>query len=287
MSWQWRYPDELTIERRTEFAQAERRHRLLDVWPDTPLSDLDGQTPRQASANPGLRKRVLALILSMDVADISDASAQVFNELRQKLGLPIPESIDPKTVDLGKLPRVRLGRLQADKLSDDELIRCYRRASFPPQSRALGSLAAEIVRRPSFNGRPEVPEAYGVLAANSQNTTAALAFVEQGRAAAQRAKQLTAMWDIEELQLRLQRGEGDAASRLLQHVQREHAREPGVSEALFRLLYEAGVIDQQGRRIAAPQSQASPILVPGAAAPERSLSRAARARHRPGNRRNR
>jgi hypothetical protein len=271
LSWQWRYPDELAIERRTELAQAERRHRLLEVWPETPLSDLDGQTPRQAAANPSLRRRVLALIFSMDVADASDSSAKVFNELRQQLGLPIPESIDPKTVDLGKLPRVRLGRLQVEKLSDDELIRCYRRASFPPQSRALGSLAAEIVRRTSFNGRPEVAEAYGVLAANSPDTKAALMFVEQGRAAAQRAKQSTAMWDIEELQLRLQRGEGDQASRLLQHIQREHAREPGVSEALFRLLYEAGVIDQQGRPIAAPQPQASPILVPGAAAPGKIL----------------
>ena len=103
------------------------------------------------------------------------------------------------------------------------------------------------------------------------DTATALTFIEQGRAAAQRAKQSTASWDLDELQVRLQRGEGEEASRLLQHLQREHRDEPGVSEALFRLLYEAGIIDQQGRRMMPTETQASPILVPGSAAPGKIL----------------
>jgi hypothetical protein len=271
LGWQWRFPEEVTTERRNELVHEERTHRMLEVWPETPLSDLDGQTPRQAAANPNLRSRVLGLILCMDATELPGSENRVLDTLRQRLGLPVPQPIDPKTADLANLPRVRLGRLQADKLSDEELIRCYRRASFPPQRHAMASLAAEIVGRTSFTGRPEVAEAYGALAASASDTSAALAFVEKGRTAAQRAKQSTAAWDLEELELRLQRGEGAEASRLLQHVQREHAREPGVSETLFRILYEAGFIDEQGRRIAPPQQQASPILVPGAAPPGKIL----------------
>jgi tetratricopeptide (TPR) repeat protein len=267
LSWQWRFPEDLPNDRRIELIEAERRHRLLEAWPDTSLADLNGQTPRQAAANPQSKNRVLALILLMDAApDATDANGRLLDELRQRLSLSILDPIDPKAVAIAALPRVRLGRIQADKLGDDELLRCYRRASFPPQRAAVVMFAKEIVGRTSFAGRAEVLEAFGILADSSSDTNVALAYIEQGRAAAQRAKQSTAPWDLDELDLRLRRGEGEEASRLLQHLQREHAKEPGVNEALFRMLYEAGVIDQQGRRVVPSQPQSSPILVPGAAA---------------------
>lgn len=271
LNWHWRFPRETPIEKRHELIRAESRHRLLEIWPDTPLSELDGQTPRQAAANPSLRRRVSGLLLTMELAERAGADPKMFDDLRQRLGLPIPESIDPGAVDLKRLPRVRLDRLIPASLSDDDLIRTFRRAGFPPQRRAMVLLATEIVARPSFHGRAETVDAYMILARSAQDTNTALSFIEPGRAAAQRAKQSTASWDLEELQLRLQRGEGAEFSRLMQHVQREHIDEPGVSEALFRLLYENGIIDKAGRPIAAPPPQSSPLIVPGAAAPGKLL----------------
>ena len=92
LNWQWRFPDELPREKRNEFLRAERRQRLLEVWPEMPLADLDGQTPRQAAANPGLRLRVMALILIMDSSALPGSDVKIFDELRQRLGLPVPRA---------------------------------------------------------------------------------------------------------------------------------------------------------------------------------------------------
>ena len=67
------------------------------------------------------------------------------------------------------------------------------------------------------------------------------------------------------MRIRFKRGEDREVMRLLQHVQREHTKEPGVAEALFRVLYEYGLIDEHGRQVVRCVA-ASPLIVPGAAA---------------------
>jgi hypothetical protein len=270
--WQFRYPDGMPADRRAESNRQEFRHRLMEVWPDTLLSNLDGKTPRQVAADPALRVRVLANLLLMESASSPDADRQAFAELRAKMNLPGVESIDPTTVNVADLPRLRLGRLQVEKLSDNDLILAYKRAMIPRQLRALESLAKEIVKRTSLAGRAEVADAYGVLISLAPNADSALQLVEPARAAAQRAKQSTASWDLTELRIRLERGDGPEVMRLLQHLQREHGKEPGVAEALFQLLYQYGLIDEYGQPAASLQSQpSSSIVMPGSASPSKIL----------------
>jgi hypothetical protein len=266
-----RFPVEISPERRLQLEREETMHRVLDVWPDLPLVELNGQTPRQAASVPGLRIRVLALVLLVELDDSLDSEEDLPRRLRERLGLPQPATVDPKTVNFAELPRTRLSRLQADQLSDDELLQCYRRAKIPRHPRALELFAQQIVGRESLAGRPEVVEAYSVLFTAARDSDAGLAVVEQGRAAAQRAKQSTAAWDLAELRLRFQRREADDVTRLTNHLQREHAREPGVAEAFMQLLYELGLIDEHGRRIGRSDPQGSPIIVPGAAEPGKIL----------------
>ena len=49
------------------------------------------------------------------------------------------------------------------------------------------------------------------------------------------------------------------ADRLLQHVRDQHIREPGVAQALFQILSEAGIIGPDGRPTAAAQREAPGI----------------------------
>ena len=72
------------------------------------------------------------------------------------------------------------------------------------------------------------------------------------------------MWDIEELTLRLERGEPNEFSSMLKHIQQHHSREPGVSQALLQILVEAGLVTPDGRPVRPQQDTASPLVVPGA-----------------------
>ncbi len=268
---QFRFPDKMPPQRRIAIEREEVERRILEVWPDTSFSQLEGKTLRQAAADPGSQTRAMAYISLMQNANVHTVGERVFVQLRERLGLPIPQPIDPATINLKELPRARLARLQADKLSDEQLLDCFKRAKLPRQTRALEVFAKEIVARSAFAGQAEVPEAYNVLLSTTSDLNDALPLVEQGRAAAQRAKQSTVPWDLAELRLRIERGEDQEFSRMLKHIEREHSREPGVAEALFRVLYEYGLIDEHGRQVVRSAPQASPLIVPGAAAPGKIL----------------
>ena len=119
----------------------------------------------------------------MESASSPDADRQAFAEFA-KIKFAAVESIDPTAVNVAELPRLRIGRLQVEKLSDDDLILAYKRAMIPRQLRALESLAKEIVKRTSLAGRPEVPDAYGVLISLAPDADSALRLVEPARGAA-------------------------------------------------------------------------------------------------------
>lgn len=75
-----------------------------------------------------------------------------------------------------------------------------------------------------------------------------------------------------ELSLRIQLGEMPAVMQLIDHLQRQHAREPGVAQALVQLLMQTGLIGPDGRLAmgaapgaAAPGVAASPLMASGAA----------------------
>ena len=60
---------------------------------------------------------------------------------------------------------------------------------------------------------------------------------------------------------------------LIDHIQRQHAREPGVAQALVQLLMQTGLVGPDGRlamggppAAGASSQAASPLVVPGAAA---------------------
>ncbi len=65
------------------------------------------------------------------------------------------------------------------------------------------------------------------------------------------------------------RGEVAEADRLLNHLRAEHMREPGVAQALFQILADAGIIGPDGRPVGTPggAGEAAEMIAPGAAEP--------------------
>jgi hypothetical protein len=267
LSWNWRLPNDTPAEVRAAMIAEERREVLLDRWPALSQQMFDGKTAADAAKDPAYRVKVLAAVLNLELSTSPTDSQVDFNELRRKLNLPTADAIVPPPDAIQDLPLCRLARVDVAKLNDQDLLYAYQRADHFRFIKALRMIASEVVARPSLEKAVDKAEAYGVLAQLESDPKRALEYIEQARRSAEAAGSSSGPWDIAELTLRIGSGEIQEAERLLQHIQREHIREPGIAQALYQVLTDAGIIGPDGRPTAAPAAAAAPgIVVPGAAA---------------------
>jgi hypothetical protein len=272
LSWHWRLPDDTPEQLRLKLAIEERRSLVLQRWPKLPLPIFGGRTPQQAAAEPQYRNRLLAAIWLLQLSD-ADSTLETYNELRRELKLPELTDLDPAGLDVNRLPLDRICRLKAEVLSDEQLQQAFNRAVVANFALALRRLAPEVVKRPSLPVVEYKLAAYRWLVRSAVNSTEALRLIGEARQLAEANKQSSAAWDLMELSFRIQLGEAPAVMQLIDHIQRQHAREPGVAQALVQLLMQTGLIGPDGRLAmgmpppaGAGTTAASPLVVPGAAA---------------------
>jgi hypothetical protein len=184
----------------------------------------------------------MASVLILEQGGNSDRDADSIVELRGKLGLPQPETIDPTGRPMNGLPLVRVGRLKLDAVSDEDLSILYRRAVLIGAQAALARLAREAVRRPSVARLIPPADAYQRLISSERNPQEALALIGEARERAKTDGVSPATWDLAELELRITSGQVEEAKDLLQRIERDYGDDPQVGAALYQLLYETGVI---------------------------------------------
>lgn len=269
LSWNWKLPDDTPAEKHLQLMNEERRDILLNRWPEMPQKILGGRSPSQVAADPAEKVKLLAAILLLQLSTDQLTSSFDFDELRRKLGLPTPETVDPTGINLAELPLVRMARVDVKKLTDDGLIDLYRRAEHYRNLAAMRTLAQEIIARGSLDAKIDKSEIYGALAQVEPDSAAAMGYLDRAREIAEANKKSTAPWDLTELAMRIARGEVTEADQLLHHIRDQHIREPGVAQALMQILVDAGIVRPDGRPVAPQQREAAPgIVVPGGAAAE-------------------
>jgi hypothetical protein len=214
--------------------------RLLAVWPDTPLPELLGKTPREAvkQGNEPAR-RVEALVSEGEAASRRVDAAVTWTAMRTQLGLSAPAPVrSPRPLE--EVPPLRWHRVVLDGLDLDQL-RMLFLTSLDAGFEAAAARAAEaIVSRP--DATPEDRwEAYGLLEDRAETSLAKLDIIAKLRELAATLKANDGMLDVAELRVRLSRADEAGIMRLLNHLQREHARDQKVIAALAEVLAEAGV----------------------------------------------
>ena len=283
MTWRWQLPADVSPQQRAELTRQQHRHVIVELWPTLPNPALGGRTPREAATDPASRIPLLAAVLNLELASSRVPHDPIIAELRQQLGLPAPAPIDPNGLEAEMIPASRLARLELEKLSDEDLVAVYRRAAWLHYAPAVIRLAEEVIRRPSLDAmsdRADKAEAYGLLAEVADDPRDRLRYVDAARQVAEKRGQSSAPWDLSELAVALEMGDSDRFQRVLAHINQEHLREPGVSQALMNLLARAGLIGPATGRmppgagidpaLAAAGQQpaaASQIWTPGADAP--------------------
>jgi hypothetical protein len=268
MASNWYLPADLPAERARALNHQLREEMLFERWPALPLPALGNQSALDVKDNPAFRIRLAALVELLELSAQQESADLDFSRLRTILGLPLPRPLDPAQVDLARLPLVRYPRLDIPQLTDEQLLGVFRTVASVGLRDMLRGLAEEILRRPSLATKVDLAGVHRALIAVARDPDEALRRVEAGRAWATSANKSSAPWDLEELSLRLMRDEASEASRLIEHLMREHANEPGVRQSLAELLYAAGVIGPDGRPAGPLAGQAGPA--PAAVAPEPS-----------------
>ena len=101
----------------------------------------------------------------------------------------------------------------------------------------------------------------------ARNADDALDWIQRAQQAAVEAKQSPARYLLQELELRRLRNEPQACQLIFMRLQTQHAREPGVAEALYAWLRQIGAIAPDGRPAMRPDEAGSPAAAASAAAP--------------------
>lgn len=266
LSWHWRLPDDTPEEMRLWLQIEERRDLVLKRWPTVPQPIFGGRTAQQAAGEPQYRIQLLAAIWLLEVAD-ADTSRETYNELRRNLKLPEVSDIDPTGLDISRVPLGRLSRLKVEPLTDEQLKQAFNRAMVANFVLALRRLAPEVVKRPNLPAVEYKLSAYRMLVRSAASAPEALQMIDEARKFAESQKQSSAAWDLMELSFRIQGGDVATVMQLIDHIQRQHAREPGVAQALVQLLMQTGLIGPDGRLNigAAPTAEGAALVGAGAA----------------------
>ena len=237
--------------------------RFLQVWPDTPLPELLGKSPRQAAAETGKEpsRRLEAMISEGEAASRQPEASAAWTTVRGKLGLPATTPIRSER-PLEDVPPLRWHRVMLDGLPIEQLRVLFLTSLDAGFDLSAARAAEAIVSRPDSEPADRW-EAYGLLEDRAETSLAKLEIIGKLREIAKTLGANDGMLDVAELRVRFSRADEAGIMRLLNHLQREHARDQKVIAALAEVLGEAGVdLSALAAQSAAAQMQGGPAGLP-------------------------
>jgi hypothetical protein len=211
LSWHWYLPPELSQEESERLNQEQIVHLTTEVWPETPMTYLDGRTPLQAARSDRYKVLLRAAVMQIEHSGESWVNRVDWPRVHARLGLEPEPAVDAQTVDIDHIPLARLGLLRPDQLDNERLFKLYLRAHQWGLTDVRLKAAHEIVNRPdlALPDTIEVLTVYGDLvmeAVGRGNRAGAMEWLRRGRAAvALEARSVTAPhWDMLELRVKIQ-----------------------------------------------------------------------------------
>jgi hypothetical protein len=239
------------------------REALLNRWPTLPRRALGGKSPRDAAAEPAYRIRLLAAILSLELAPSLGFTLDDTNQLRQHLGLPTAELIDPTGKDIHKIPLCELQRLEIAKVAGDQLAVVLQRALVKGLQRTVYGAATEMLSRGLTNAEINKPSLYKLAVENAPDSRLALKWVLEAEQSAEAEKKSPAPWLVTELSLRIVRAEFEDVNRVMNILRTRHLREPGIAQQVAEVLARFGLLPQaRGAEDGQPAAEAAPQAAP-------------------------
>jgi hypothetical protein len=248
------FPDSAPLPVRQRIHREAIQRNVQQQWADIPLASLNDKTPREVVGDPAYRIRLAAAVQMFEEVAETQRLVIDFRVLREQLGVAEPEPINSPTVRVQEIAPSQFARVVPESLNDNGLLMLLDRAILCRARKATARLSEEVLRRPSLAGRVDLAAVHVTLAELSQDTDEAIAHVQEAQKIAVANKKSPALHLLRELPFRFIRGESEAATALLQRIQTHHLREPGVSEGLYNILVQFGIIRPDGQPSVAPES---------------------------------
>jgi tetratricopeptide (TPR) repeat protein len=245
LNWRWHFPVDTPIAERRKLVAEERHVAITERWSNVARPGLGGKTPLAAASDPQLRISLMAAVLILEQGSNNRGDATSIAVLRDKLGLPQSEPIDAADRSVAALPLVRVPRLEMKTINDDDLIQLYRRSILIAARTATTMLAREAVHRPDVAASIPPADAFRRMIAAEDDDEQALELIQEARRYSESAGESTATWDLAELELHIESGNAEAAQAMLSLIEEKHLDDPQVAAAVYRLLYETGVISPE------------------------------------------
>ena len=233
-------PGEASVfERMFHEQQAAAWARFRAVWPDTPLPELLGRSPREALKQPEGAWRVESLLSEGEATSRRRDAADAWAAMRLQLGVAVPAAIESIT-PMQDVPPMRWHRVSLGSLALDQLRGIFMTAVDAGFDLAAERAAEAIVARADAAPVDRM-EAWSLLEDRAESSVRKLEIIQELRALATTLKASDGMIDVAELRIRLQRGDQADIMRLLDHLRRDHSRDQKVLESLAAVLSEAGI----------------------------------------------
>jgi tetratricopeptide (TPR) repeat protein len=260
----WRFPDDTPEEQRKNLILEQRRHLLLNVLPDAPQASLEGKSLRAGAADPALQNKTLATILLMDLAQPQEEP--IFNELRRSLGLPELGEFEAAGKRIQLVSLAQLCRVDPKKLSDEEVMQAFTRGTLVSCRRIVLKVGREIIDRPSLDKVANKEDVFEILSRQSNDPAETLELLVKAQEWAAARGRSPARFMLQEIPLRLLRGEQGEFTRIMDTLRSRHMNEPGIAQGLYMMLAQLGLIRPQGGAPGGMPPGAMPGM-PGMAAP--------------------
>jgi tetratricopeptide (TPR) repeat protein len=210
LHWRWFFPPNTPAKLRKSLEKQKWDLLVQDVWPDTPLSGIQGKTPLDASADPDLKIRLAAAVMVLD--SYADRNLQILDAspLYERLGIAAPTQLEltPQT-SWNALSAMQMHRLPIADLTDEQLAGNLNRALLIHHSDYLYKILTEILKRPACVEKIDCDRAYLTLAElcreRSQNKEA-LEWIVKGQELAESGEntfEIVLQWKLREMVSRL------------------------------------------------------------------------------------
>lgn len=242
------------------------KERIETTWVDLPQARFDGKSPREAASDPALHTRLSANILLLELEDRQSGFNDDWNPLREQLGLPVAEGIDPEECDVDEVPLSRMHRIETERLPDDDLLSLSSLAMACSATWAVERFCKEVTRRGSLKEKADVAGAYFTLAEIARDRgdrDRALTWIEEGRALDRSRSQTNRdhEWDLLEILTRLTEPKDEKLKSCIGDFFTKHRENAEACERLLHVLVSLGAIRAEDlqRPTAAPPEVAAPV----------------------------
>jgi len=184
-------------------------------------------------------RRVEAIVTEGEATARQAEAVRAWAAIRDSLGMAQPTAIT-SAQPLDEVPPLRWHRLAFDAVGLDQLRGVLVTSGDAGFERAAGLAAEALVARP--DATPEDRwAALGMLEERAATSMRRLEIIASLRTIAAQLKANDGMLDVAEIRVRLQRGDQADFVRLVEHLRREHGRDPQVLQAFAEVLAEAGI----------------------------------------------